>query len=93
MKSFVIITYDITDDNVRTKLANKLKDFGKRVQYSVFEGDITEVEKANLKEMLSKVKLDEDDSIRLYSLCKACVKSVEIWGSGEVTKDPEVVIV
>ena len=31
------VAYDITDDKRRNKVAKILKDFGKRVQYSVFE--------------------------------------------------------
>jgi len=41
---------------------------------------------------MSWVKLDSDDSIRLYRLCEGCVKTVQIWGSGEVTKDPDIVV-
>src|SRR6185436_13646804 len=33
----ILVSYDIPDDRRRTKLANALKDFGERVQYSVFE--------------------------------------------------------
>ena len=32
-----IITYDISDDKLRTKFAKFLKKYGRRIQYSVFE--------------------------------------------------------
>lgn len=89
---FVLISYDITDDKVRFRLARTLKDFGKRVQRSVFEAEITEAELAKLHQKLTQVQLDSDDSIRLYRLCDGCVKSVKIWGSGEVTKDPDIIV-
>jgi len=34
---FYLVSYDIPDDKRRTKLAKTIKDFGDRVQYSVFE--------------------------------------------------------
>ncbi|MCF7917612.1 CRISPR-associated endonuclease Cas2 [Candidatus Gracilibacteria bacterium] len=33
----LLVTYDITDDKLRTKFSNFLKKFGYRLQYSVFE--------------------------------------------------------
>jgi CRISPR-associated protein Cas2 len=33
----IAVSYDVPDDRRRTKLAHNLKDFGVRVQYSVFE--------------------------------------------------------
>jgi CRISPR-associated protein Cas2 len=33
----ILVSYDVPDDRRRTRLAHALKDFGERVQYSVFE--------------------------------------------------------
>ena len=41
---FYLVTYDITDDQRRTKVAKILEDFGDRVQYSVFEMILDRVE-------------------------------------------------
>lgn len=82
-----VISYDIREDKIRTRLAHRLKDFGVRVQFSVFEADITEPELKKLNQVLKEVKLGKEDSIRLYQLCEACLKKVTIWGSGEVTRD------
>lgn len=90
---FILISYDITNDKVRTRLAHTLKDFGKRVQRSVFEADLDDPELRGLRKKLDRVSLDKDDSIRLYRLCESCVKTVKIWGTGEVTKDQEVIII
>jgi len=83
----VLVSYDIEEDNTRTRLAKKLKDFGPRVQYSVFEADIKPTELEKLLAVLGKVKLKNEDSIRLYHLCQACISKVTIWGVGEVTED------
>lgn len=83
----IIISYDIESDKTRTKLAHKLKDFGPRVQKSVFEADVTIDELKKLKKLLKSVELGKEDSIRLYQICDDCYKKVKVWGSGEVTKD------
>ena len=89
----VLVSYDLEDDTKRTRLYKKLKDFGPRVQYSVFEADITKDEFEKLKKMLSQVKLDNDDSIRLYPICESCKNKITIWGKGEVTEDKDIYIV
>ncbi|NLP09437.1 CRISPR-associated endonuclease Cas2 [bacterium] len=85
----LIISYDITDNKKRTRLAKKLKDFGPRVQKSVFEADVHKQELDKLFAVLSKVELDPDDSIRLYRICSQCAGVIKIWGYGEVTKDAD----
>ncbi len=88
----VLVTYDIANDRVRTRLAHKLKDYGKRVQYSVFEADVGEGELVKLHKMLSQVKREADDSIRIYRLCGECKKHIKIWGKGEITEDKKICI-
>jgi CRISPR-associated protein Cas2 len=83
----IIVTYDITDDKTRTRLFKKLKDFGPRVQYSVFEADLTKNEYDRLLKVLAGFKIDNDDSIRLYRLCKTCEQEIHLWGAGEVTDE------
>ncbi len=83
----IIVSYDIEDDRTRTRLAKKLKDFGPRVQYSVFEGDVSPEELTRLRSLLNKVKLTKSDSIRLYQICAMCAGKITIWGQGEVTRD------
>ena len=84
---FVIISYDIEKDRTRTRLAKALKNFGSRVQKSVFEADISEDEYVRLKKLLNRVRLEERDSIRLYVLCRECKRKTQIWGVGEITED------
>ena len=90
---FVLVSYDIEKDRTRTRLSKKLADFGPRVQYSVFEGDITKSEMERLLEVLAKVSLGENDSIRMYTLCKECKSNIKLWGKGEITEDKEYYIV
>ncbi len=88
---FYVISYDIIDDKKRAKVADTLLDFGKRVQDSVFECELTDVYLENLVRKLKKI-ISPEDSIRIYSLCSQCSKSIRILGVGNITKDEFVVI-
>jgi len=89
---FYLVSYDISDDRRRTKLAKTLKDYGDRVQYSVFEcilkKDLVERMVVRIKEIVS----EEDDNVRIYTLCGQCEKAIRIIGKGEVTKDEDIYI-
>lgn len=85
----ILISYDIIEDKKRNRLAKRLKDFGTRVQKSVFEADVTEKEFKKLKQALGLVKLEKNESIRLYQLCEACKGRIQIWGTGKVTEDED----
>jgi CRISPR-associated protein Cas2 len=90
---FYVVSYDIPDDATRTKVFKLLEDFGKRVQFSVFECILDD---KRLKEMTERIKklIDvQKDSVRIYALCAACTKLVKILGLGELTEDKEVYII
>ena len=82
-----VISYDIEDDKKRTRLAKRLRDFGPRVQKSVFEADLHKEELEKLQTVLGGVELGDGDSIRLYRICADCAGVIQIWGCGKVTKD------
>jgi CRISPR-associated protein Cas2 len=90
---FYLVTYDIPDDNRRLRLAKALKDFGERVQYSVFECLLEEKLATAMLERIKKEIVEEEDRVRVYQLCEACTKTVKIFGEGVLTEDPEVYIV
>lgn len=69
---FYIVSYDITDDSMRVRICKLLKDYGTRVQYSVFE---CYLEPAQLTELLRKAAPllnGPEDSLRVYNLCNNC---------------------
>ncbi|MCR5608718.1 MAG: CRISPR-associated endonuclease Cas2, partial [Lachnospiraceae bacterium] len=68
-----IVSYDISDNKVRNKIAKELKNYGVRVQYSVFECDINEKLYLELyKKMLNLVSDKDNESIRIYNVCENC---------------------
>lgn len=77
----VLVVYDIPDNKRRTKLANFLEGYGRRVQYSVFECFLTKLQMQKLHRMvLKKVKPEEDD-IRFYWISEASVNKTLTIGS------------
>lgn len=69
---YIIVSYDITDDNKRKKVAEILKDYGKRVQYSVFECDLHEKHIKQMVEELAPFIEKDTDSLKIYFLCEKC---------------------
>jgi CRISPR-associated protein Cas2 len=89
---FLLISYDIENDKTRNRVAKTLEDHGTRVQFSVFECNLTDAQYAALKKKLAKL-IKPEDSIRYYRLCQECVKNVEIVGEGELTQDKQYYLV
>lgn len=53
-RSFYLISYDIPNDKRRTKIMHLLEGYGERVQYSVFEVWLTELELEKLRQQLKQ---------------------------------------
>ncbi len=91
---FYSICYDISDSHRRRfKIAKLLKDFGDRVQYSVFEANLEREELDRLKRMAMSILDPEEDLLRIYPLCAGCAGRIDILGHGKVTQDPEFIII
>ena len=82
---YVVISYDISDDKKRNKVANMLLDYGTRVQYSVFECLIDAKTLEKLVERLKPLP-EKNDSIRIYQICGTCLKKVVMLGKAVLTK-------
>lgn len=76
-----LISYDISNDRLRNKVAKLLEDYGKRVQYSVFECHISDKQFYKLREELVVLMAgSEHTGIRIYRLCKKCEKIIQMIG-------------
>ncbi|NER52515.1 MAG: CRISPR-associated endonuclease Cas2 [Symploca sp. SIO1A3] len=63
-----------------------MEGYGKRVQYSVFECQLSQVKIDELRSRLrQRVKLSED-SVRFYPLSRHTLGQVEIWGEPPLTE-------
>lgn len=81
---YVMVSYDIVDDKTRLKVLKFLKNFGNRVQLSVFECNLTEEQFKRMKKGIEKIIDRREDKVRYYKICNSCIKRVQISGWGEV---------
>jgi CRISPR-associated protein Cas2 len=78
---YLVVSYDIRDDRRRTRVHQTLKNFGERVQYSVFECDLTKEQILRLQHIVKKIiDADADDSVRYFFLCDSCKGKIERIG-------------
>ena len=80
-KTFYVVAYDISSDRRRYRVHRILSGFGRWTQYSLFECFLTRKEMVELRARLNKKLEPEEDSVRFYALCQACLKRVETIGS------------
>lgn len=76
-----IVAYDIPNDRRRTRVHKTLCGFGQWTQYSLFECHLTDKELIALHGKLDPLLEPDEDSVRFYPLCAACLGKVETVGS------------
>lgn len=81
---FYVVCFDIVEDRTRARAAKILKEYGQRVQKSVFEcGNLTEEKFLKLKNRLEDLIDNTEDTVRYYVVCKGCLEKMEFSGIGE----------
>ena len=76
-----VISYDISEDRMRRKIAKELQNYGVRIQYSVFECDLTAKRYKELYAKLVKLTLElHEGSIRIYTICQNCQEKIVTIG-------------
>jgi len=88
-----VLVYDVVNDRRRNKLHRTLKDYGTAVQRSVFEFDITPEQRDAMMARVEKLIVEEEDTVRLYRLCAACLTGVRILGEGALSLDPDFYVI
>ena len=71
----VIVSYDISDDKLRSKFAKFLSKFGYRIQYSVFKIENSErLLNIIIDEIQNKYskKFTQSDSVYIFKLSSSC---------------------
>ena len=81
----ILVSYDITDDRRRNRLVKVLKDYGSRVQYSVFELQVKPLQLGELQERIESIININEDNVRYYTLCASCIKKVIVQGGNNKT--------
>jgi CRISPR-associated protein Cas2 len=80
-----VIAYDIVNDKRRKKVSEILEGYGVRVNYSVFEAELSSNELEKIKTELKKIVSKKHDSVRFYHICRNCEKkSFDLTSGGGV---------
>lgn len=82
---YFLVTYDV---NTLTKegrrrlrhVAKICEGYGQRVQYSVFECSVTDIELERMKQRLVKIIEPDEDSLRFYRLSGPREEVVDAYG-------------
>jgi len=76
-----LVSYDISDNRLRSKIAKTLEGYGRRVQYSVFECRLSRKQyEAMYRKLLELMDREEEGSIRIYCLCTSCDQRTHVIG-------------
>ncbi len=90
---YFVISYDIQNNTRRTKIHDVLKNYGERIQYSVFECNISRKEYKELRRKLEPlIDIEETDSIRFYRLCSECRKKAEHVGGRTARENTAIIL-
>jgi CRISPR-associated protein Cas2 len=82
----ILVTYDVGDTESKAgqrrlrKVAIICKNFGQRVQFSVFECEISEAQFESMKAQLLKAIDKNLDNLRFYKLMGSRDRAVEAYG-------------
>lgn len=86
---WIVVTYDVATDTAEgcsrlRRVAQICKDYGQRVQKSVFECTVNEAQYERLKRRLLKHINVREDGLRFYRMQEPREKYVEEFGVGQV---------
>jgi CRISPR-associated protein Cas2 len=76
-----LVTYDVSCNRRRRKISDLLEGYGQRVQWSVFECQLSARKYQELRDRLQP-RVQPEDSIRFYPISGHTVGTIEVWGSG-----------
>lgn len=76
-KHFYVVAYDIGDDKRRAKVVKLLESIGTRMNFSVFECMLTDIQYRNMYKQLEKIVIRREDWVNIYPICTECYARIE----------------
>ena len=81
----VLVTYDVSTETAAgkrrlRKIAEACQDFGQRVQKSVFECVVNEMQREELTKRLVAIMNEKEDSLRFYRLAQPKEQYMKVYG-------------
>ena len=95
---YILVTYDVQTDTLSgqhrlRKVARLCMDYGQRVQHSVFECILDNVQLVRLKNELQRTIDEKNDSIRIYQLNNNENRRVVTLGRNDAINVEETLII
>ena len=84
----MVVAYDIAEPRRLNKVARVLKDYGTRVQKSIFEVTVDARVFTEMKGRIEEEIEASEDGVKYFPLCEKCAGTLEIIGQG-VFVDPD----
>ena len=84
----MIVAYDIAEPRRLNKVAKVVKDYGLRVQKSIFEVAVNNNLFLEMKSRIEDIIETTADGVKYFPLCEKCAGTVEIIGQG-IFIDPD----
>lgn len=75
-KNFVVVAYDVSDDRRRSHVVKILEKVGVRINYSVFECMLTDVQYEKLRRNIGDKINQKEDRVVYYSICVECYTKI-----------------
>lgn len=81
----LLVTYDVSTETKAGRkrlkaVAQGCKNYGQRVQKSVFECSVDDIEKERMIQILTKIIDKQEDSLRVYRLMEPVKEHVQVFG-------------
>ena len=81
---FCLVCFDIVDDRTRARAGKVLKEYGERVQKSVFECPLLDEQRfLRMKDKIESCIDHTEDTVRYYFICRGCIGKMEYSGIGD----------
>ncbi len=82
---WIVVTYDVNTETPEgekrlRRMAQACKNYGQRVQKSVFECQVSDMRLEKMRDDLLKIMNKEQDSLRLYRIIEPKERFVEEYG-------------
>jgi len=89
----MIVAYDIADPKRLRKIAKIMKDYGVRVQKSIFEVAVTETSFREMRRRAEAILEPLVDGVKYFPLCERCSDTLVTLGLCAVLPDESTVLV
>lgn len=77
----MIVAYDIADPRRLNRIARIMKDYGRRVQKSIFEVEASAAIFREMKNRAERVMEQEEDGVKYFPLCERCADTLVSIGT------------